>query len=116
MMISKRHYPMKSDVREKDDQYILDIDLPGFQKEDIKAYVKDGNLIVSATQHKAKEQKKGKMIRQERYTGVYQRSFYVGREVHQEDIQASYKHGVLKLLIPKHPTQKAIADNRIDIA
>ena len=112
MMISKRHYPMKSDVREKDDQYILDIDLPGFQKEDMK----DGNLIVSATRDKEKEQKKGKMIRQERYTGVYQRSFYVGSAVHQEDIQASYKHGVLKLLIPKHPTQKAIADNRIDIA
>ena len=115
MMSSKKHYPMKSDVREKDDRYILDIDLPGFQKEDIKAYVKDGYLIVSASQSKEKEQKKGKMSRQERYTGVYERSFYVGSAVRQEDIQAAYKHGVLKLEIPKRPTQKVIADSAICI-
>lgn len=116
MMSSKRHYPMKSDVREKDDQYILDIDLPGFQKEDIKAYVKDGYLIVSASKNKEMEQKKGRMIRQERYSGVYQRSFYVGSTVRQEDIQASYRHGVLKLTVPKHPARKTIADSSIEIA
>lgn len=116
MMNSKRHYPMKSDVREKDDKYILDIDLPGFHKEDIKAYVKDGYLIVSASRTEEKERKKGRMIRQERYNGSYQRSFYVGSQVCQEDIKAVYKHGVLKLEIPKRPEQKAIEDNRIDIA
>ena len=115
-MTSKRHYPMKSDVREKDDQYILDIDLPGFQKEDIKSYVKDGYLIVSASMDKEKERKKGRMIRQERVSGVYQRSFYVGSTVLQEDIQASYRHGVLKLIIPKHPVRKTIADSHIEIA
>ncbi len=116
MMNARRHYPMKSDVREKDDMYILDIDLPGFQKEAIKAYISDGYLTVSATRDKEKEQKRGKTIRRERYSGVYQRSFYVGGNVRQEDIRAVYKHGVLKLEIPKHPTQKAIAENSIEIS
>lgn len=115
MMSAKRHYPMKSDVREKDESYILDIDLPGFAKEEIKAYVKDGSLIVSASHDQEKEKKKGKMIRRERYSGLYQRSFYVGSWLSEEDIKASYHHGVLKLIIPKHPTPRAIEENRIAI-
>lgn len=116
MTIYRKHYPMKSDVREKEDRYILDIDLPGFHKEEIKAHIKDGYLIVSASRTKEKEQKKGKMIHQERFTGTYQRSFYVGSQVRQEDIQAAYKHGVLRLQIPKQPEQKAVSDHHISIA
>mgnify|MGYP002772332610 CR=1 FL=1 len=116
MIYSKRHYPMKSDVREKDDMYILDIDLPGFQREDIKACVKDGYLIVSASRTEDQEHKKGHMIRQERYSGEYRRSFYVGSMLQQEDIKASYKHGVLKLEFPKQSKRKALSDDSIHIA
>lgn len=115
MMNLKKHYPMKSDVRETDNMYILDIDLPGFHKEDIKAYVKDGYLIVSASQSREKEHERGRTIRKERYTGEYRRSFYVGSLVSQEDITAAYKHGVLKLKLPKQPEKKALAD-KINIA
>ena len=116
MMTSKRHYPMKSDVREKDDKYILDIDLPGFQKEEIKVYVKDDYLIVSASRTKEKEHSKGRMIHQERYSGEYCRSFYIGSMLQQEDIKASYKHGVLKLEFPKQPERKALSTGSIHIA
>ncbi len=112
----KKHYPMKSDVREKDDRYIVDIDLPGFSKDAIKAYISDGYLVVSAFRDQEKEKKTGKTIYRERYSGSCQRSFYVGDSVRQEDIRAVYRHGVLKLTIPKHPTQKAIAESSIEIS
>ena len=94
---------MKTDVRETDDAYEVDIDLPGFKKDEVKVALKDGYLTVSAAKglDKDDEDKKGHYIRRERYAGACERSFYVGEEVTQEDIKGEYKHGILKLFVPK---------------
>ena len=94
---------MKTDVHEKDGQYDMDIDLPGFKKEDIKVELHDGYLQVSAVKGLNEEEKdeKGKLIRQERYSGSMQRSFYVGDSIKQEDVKAKFEQGVLKLSFPK---------------
>ncbi len=94
---------MKTDVREKDDAYEVIVDLPGFRKEDIEVELENGYLTINATKGVDKEEndKKGKLIRQERYSGSMTRSFYVGDRVQKEDVSASYKHGVLTLSVPK---------------
>ena len=96
---------MKTDVREHDDHYEVDIDLPGFRKEDLSLELKDGYLVISAAKgidRDEKEKKNGKFVRRERYAGSMSRSFYVGVDVKQEDIRAKrYESGVLKLCIPK---------------
>ena len=88
---------MKADVQELGSAYQIDLDLPGFQKEDLHAELKDGYLTIKATRQNNEEEKdaKGRYIRQERYTGHYQRSFYVGEEVTQEDVHAAFENGVL---------------------
>jgi len=99
---------MKTDVHEHDDKYELDIDLPGFKKDEIKLSLENGYLSVSAAKGLDKEEKnkKGKLIRQERYAGAMQRSFYVGDAVKQEDVKAKFEDGVLKLSIPKNEAEK----------
>jgi len=99
---------MKTDVHEHEDHYNVDIDLPGFSKEEIKLQLDNGYLTVSASKglDHNKSDKKGKMIRQERYEGSMQRSFYVGDTLTEEDVKASFKHGVLSLQIPKKETPK----------
>ena len=95
---------MKTDVRETDDSYEVDIDLPGFKKDEVKVALKDGYLTVSAAKGLDEEEddrKTGRYIRRERYAGACERSFYVGEEVTQEDIKGEYKHGILKLFVPK---------------
>lgn len=94
---------MKTDVQEKDTGYMVDIELPGFAKEDVKAELKDGYLTITANRDENKEQKddNGKFIRRERYTGTCKRTFYVGEGVKQEDIKAGFKDGILRLAIPK---------------
>ena len=94
---------MKTDIREHDNGYEIDIDLPGFKKDEISAQLEDGYLTLSATKglDKEEEDKKGKYIRRERYAGAMQRSFYVGNALTQEDIKAKYENGILKLSIPK---------------
>ena len=94
---------MKTDVHEHDEGYELDIDLPGFKKEEIKLALENGYLSVSAAKSLDKDKKniKGRVIRQERYAGSMQRSFYVGDEVTETDIKARFEDGVLKLSIPK---------------
>ena len=94
---------MKTDVREKEDSYELDIDLPGFKKEEITVDLKNGCLTISAAKGLEKEEsdKDGKYIRQERYTGACSRSFYVGEDVTQQEIKAKFENGVLELTIPK---------------
>ena len=91
---------MKTDIHENEDNYELDIDLPGFKKEDIKLSLESGYLVIEAGKSLEKE-KKGKAIRKERYEGSMQRSFYVGEEVKEEDIKAKFEDGVLKLTVPK---------------
>ena len=99
---------MKTDVHEHEDHYEMDIDLPGFKKEEIKLQLKDGYLNVSAAKGLEEEDKtkKGKLIRQERYTGAMERSFYVGENITEKDVKAKFEHGVLKLCFPKDEQPK----------
>ena len=99
---------MKTDVRELDDHYELDIDLPGFKKDVISAELKDGYLIISAAKGLDKDQKdkEGRMIRQERYAGSCSRSFYVGEGVTEQDIKGKFEDGILKLSVPKKDAKK----------
>ena len=102
---------MKTDVRETDDSYEVDMDLPGFNKDEVKVQLADGYLTIEAAKgldKDEKDKKSGKYIRRERYTGSMSRSFYVGEGVTQEDIHAKYEHGVLKLSIPKKEEQKKV--------
>lgn len=93
---------MKTDVRETDDGYEVDMDLPGFSKDDIHLELANGNLTISAEKSlEKKEDRPGRMLRQERYAGVMRRSFFVGEHLTEEDIKASYDNGVLHLRIPK---------------
>lgn len=94
---------MKTDIHDKDGNYIIDMELPGYAKEDIKADLKDGYLTITASKNETKEEKdaKGNCIRKERYTGTCNRSFYVGEQVTQDDIHAAFKDGVLSLQVPK---------------
>ncbi len=94
---------MKTDVHEHEDHYEVDIDLPGFKKEEITLELDKGYLTVSAAKGLDKDEKdhKGKLIRQERYAGSMQRSFFVGENLTEEDIKASFHHGVLSLNVPK---------------
>lgn len=101
---------MKADVQELDGSYQIDLELPGFRKEDLNAELKDGYLTIKAVRQNQKEQKdsQGRYIRQERYTGHYQRSFYVGEDVTQEDVHAAFENGILKLTVPKKEAQPKI--------
>ena len=99
---------MKTDVKEHDDKYEVAIDLPGFKKDEINLDLQNGYLTVAASKGVDKEEKdkKGKLIRQERYSGAMQRSFFVGKNVTEEDIKAKFEDGVLKLDIPKKEAPK----------
>ena len=109
---------MKTDIHETDDAkgYRLAIDLPGFKKEEISLDLKDGYLTISAEKglDKDEEDKKGRVLRQERYAGSCSRSFYVG-DVKPEDIKAKYEHGVLTILVPKHDSKKLASSSRVTI-
>lgn len=100
---------MKTDVKETETGYELDIDLPGFKKDEISAHLEDGYLTVSAAKGVDKDEKdnEGRYIRRERYSGSMTRSFYVGNAVTEEDIKAKYEDGILSLSIPKKD-QKAV--------
>ena len=104
---------MKTDVKELDDSYELDIDLPGVKKENVKAELKDGYLTVTATHGTQNDEKdeNGKYIRRERYYGSASRSFYVGDQVKQEDVKARFEDGILKLAVPKIRKQPEVEQN-----
>ena len=104
---------MKTDVREKSDRYELTMDLPGCKKDEVTAQLKDGYLTISVAKGLDKdeqEKESGRYIRRERYAGACQRSFYVGEDIAEEDIKASFKHGILKLSIPKKEAKAAVED------
>lgn len=95
---------MKTDVRETADSYILEMDLPGFKKEEVSVALEEGYLTVSAAKgldQEEKDKKTGAYIRRERYAGACQRSFYVGEDVEQEAIRAKFDRGILTLTVPK---------------
>ena len=114
---------MNTDIRETDDAFKMEIDLPGFKKEDVTVELDNGYLTISAAKGLDKneaenedEAKKGKYIRKERYSGSCKRSFYVGDALTEEDIKASFKHGILTLTIPKKDTKQIEQNKYIPIA
>ncbi|XCP84881.1 Hsp20/alpha crystallin family protein [Roseburia hominis] len=104
---------MKTDVREKEGSYELDVDLPGFKKEELKLRLDNGYLTISAAKSLDKDEKneKGKYIRQERYAGSMSRSFYIGENVTEEEIHAKFEDGILRLSIPKKDA-KAVEEKK----
>ena len=109
---------MKTDIRENKDNYVIDVDLPGFDKKDIKIDVTDGYLTINAkVSNEANDKEKGKYIRKERYYGECSRSFYVGEGVKSDDIKASFKNGILSLELPKvEESKKAPEKKYIEIS
>ena len=107
---------MKTDVKETDKGYEVDVDLPGFKKDEISLDLRDGYLTISAEKEldQDKESKKGRILRQERYTGSCSRSFYVG-DVKPEEIKAKYESGVLTVLVPKEDVKKSPVGTAIAI-
>lgn len=109
---------MNTDVKETEDGYELEMDLPGFRKEEVSVELNDGYITIRAAKgldEDEKEKKTGKYIRRERYSGACERSFYVGEEVTQQDIKASFKHGILRLDIPKKEVKTVEQNNFISI-
>ena len=97
----KENNLMKTDIREKNDKYLVDIDLPGFEKENINLSLDNGYLNISAKVNKEENNDDEKFVRKERFYGECSRSFYVGEDIKEEDIQAEFKNGILKIEIPK---------------
>lgn len=97
---------MKTDIKDTDNGYEVIMNLPGARKEDVKAELKDGYLTINVTSNTNNDEKdeNGKYIRRERFTGSCSRSFYVGDSITQDDIKGEFKHGILKLTIPKKDT------------
>ena len=109
---------MKTDVRETDDSYEVDMDLPGFKKDEVKVQLADGYLTIEAAKgldKDEKDKKSGKYIRRERYAGSMSRSFYVGDGISQKDIHAKYESGILRLTLPKKAPEAIEKENFIAI-
>lgn len=108
---------MKTDVRETDDTYELDIDLPGFKKDEVQLDLKDGYLTISAAKglDKDQEDKKGKYIRQERYAGACSRSFFVGEGIEPRDVSAKFEDGILRVSLPKQVKKELPRNSTIAI-
>lgn len=106
---------MKTDIKESENSYEIEIELPGFDKNDVKAQLSNGYLVISASKTENKDEQEGKKyIRRERYTGSCSRSFYVGDALRQEDIKARFDKGVLTLIVPKH-VEKPVEEKYISI-
>lgn len=104
---------MRTDIRETDTGYELDIDLPGYKKEDVQAELKDGYLTITAKTENSNDGKdaNGKYIRRERYSGTCSRAFYVGEDITQQDIGARFENGILKLSVPKKDAKPKVEEN-----
>ncbi len=107
---------MKTDIEDNGNGYVIDMELPGYKKEDVRAELKDGYLTISAdtvSENEVKDQKN--YIRRERYSGSVKRSFYVGSGLKQDDIKASFENGILKLVVPKEAPKQIEENNYITI-
>ena len=107
----KANHVMKTDIKEMNNGYELVVDLPGFKKDEVHAALENGYLTISAEKGLDKDEKEketGRYIRRERYAGACSRSFDVGKEVHQDDIKAEFKHGILTLFVPKKEAKPAV--------
>ena len=106
---------LRTDIKETKEGYELVIDVPGFKKDEVKVALKDGYLTVSAAKGLDEEEddkKTGRYIRRERYAGACERSFYVGEDVTQDEIKGEFKHGILKLTIPKKDQKAAVPEKK----
>ena len=105
---------MRTDIRETDTGYELDVELPGYKKEDLNLELTNGYLNISAEKNNSKEEKdkNGRVVRQERYTGSMKRSFYVGEEITEEDIKAKFEDGILKLQVPKKEIEEKVPEKK----
>ena len=92
---------MQTDIKESDTEYEIIMNLPGFKKENVKGELKDGYLVITATNAEDETDKNVKYLCRERYSGGYSRSFYVGEEITQQDIKARFENGVLTFIVPK---------------
>ena len=108
---------MKTDIHEKDGKYLLDIEIPGYKKEDVKISLYNGTMTVSAEHHETNEEKdeKGRVLRQERYSGSCTRSFYVGDAIKDSDVHASFNNGILRIEIPTAQKKEEEEKKFIDI-
>ena len=99
---------MKTDIQETDEGYVINVDLPGFKKDELKVELQNGYLTISAEKalKKDEENTQGKLIRQERYSGAMQRSFYVGSSITEEDVRCAYENGVLTVSLPKKDARR----------
>jgi HSP20 family molecular chaperone IbpA len=104
---------MKTDIKELKDKFEITMDLPGYEKENIEMSIEDGYLTVHAKTENEKENKDdGKFVRKERFYGECSRSFYVGEDVTESDIKASFKNGTLKIDVPKKEEKKALPEKK----
>ena len=106
---------MKTDVKELKDGYEVTIDLPGFKKDEINATLQNGYMTISAEKGLDKDEQEketGRYIRRERYAGACSRSFYVGKDITQEDIKAEFKHGILTLFVPKKEAKPVVEQKK----
>lgn len=106
---------MMTDVKETDQGYELEMDLPGFAKDEIRVSLENGYMIISAAKgldQDEKEKASGRYIRRERYAGACQRSFYIGEDITEEDIKGEFKHGILKLFVPKKEAKPAVEQKK----
>lgn len=106
---------MRTDIKEKDGKYILEIDVPGYDKDNIKIELENGYLMVTAETKQSNEDKDNGYLHQERFMGTCSRSYYVGKNVKQEDIKASFKNGILSLCFPKENQEKVESKKYIQI-
>ena len=109
------HNVMKTDIKETDDNYELIVDLPGFKKDEIKVSLDNGYLSIAAAKgldQDEQEKDTGKYIRRERYAGSCERSFYIGEDMTEEDIKGEFKHGILKLFVPKKEAKAAVPERK----
>ena len=105
---------MKTDIKEKKDKYLIEMDLPGYEKDNIKIEIEDGYLNIHATANSSKDENddEGEFVRKERYFGECSRSFYIGDDITEEDIRASFKNGTLKIEVPKKEAKKEIPEKK----
>lgn len=103
---------MKTDIKEKKDKYVIEMDLPGFEKENIKLELKNGYLTITGKQENKIDEEEEKYVHKERFYGECTRSFYVGDNIKEEDIEAEFKNGTLKIDIPKKDEQKEIPETK----
>jgi len=106
---------MKTDIKETDGGFELEMDLPGFTKDEVKATLENGYLTVSAAKvldQDEQEKDTGRYIRRERYAGACQRSFYVGEDITEEDIKGEFRHGILKLFVPKKEAKPEVEERK----